>query len=131
MVKTSDPRLDRAAISMRTLRASKVFKHMTKTIEKPNNKSFDLESLKLQNLDYEFYEEFKNSSESIRQELLFLWEEVGALNKKLEELEINEETNEETNEEISENLDIDNLQNGNENDLVEIPIPKKMRLFGP
>ena len=127
MVKTSDPRLDRAAISMRTLRASKVFKHMTKTIEKQDKKSFDLESLKLQNLDYEFYEEFKNSSESIRQELLFLWEEVGALNKKLEELEVNEETN----EEMSENLDIDNLQNDNENDLVEIPIPKKMRLFGP
>ena len=127
MVKTSDPRLDRAAISMRTLRASKVFKHMTKTIEKPNSKSFDLESLKLQNLDYEFYEEFKNSSESIRQELLFLWEEVGALNKKLEELEVNQETS----EEISENLDIENLQNDNENDLVEIPIPKKMRLFGP
>lgn len=127
MVKTSDPRLDRAAISMRTLRASKVFKHMTKTIEKQDKKSFDLESLKLQNLDCEFYEEFKNSSEPIRQELLFLWEEVGALNKKLEKLEVNEETN----EEISENLDIDHLQNNNENDLVEIPIPKKMRLFGP
>lgn len=127
MVKTSDPRLDRAAISMRTLRASKVFKHMTKTIEKQDKKSFDLESLKLQNLDCEFYEEFKNSSEPIRQELLFLWEEVGALNKKLEKLEVNEETN----EEMTENLDIDNLQNENENDLVEIPIPKKMRLFGP
>ena len=129
MVKTSDPRLDRAAISMRTLRASKVFKHMSKTIEKQDKKSFDLESLKLQNLDCEFYEEFKNSSESIRQELLFLWEEVGVLNKKMEELEVNEVN--EVNEEISENLDIDNLQNENENDLVEIPIPKKMRLFGP
>ena len=82
MVKINDPRCDTAAIAMRSLRANNMFKTIKKIVKKSNY--FDEDKLDLYKTDKNFYNEFVSCPESIKQELLFLWEEVGNLNEELE-----------------------------------------------
>lgn len=121
MVKVNDPRADRSAIAMRSLRATSANKCIKSIIKK--SKVIDTNKVKdrLDKLDNDFSEEFNNCSETIKQELIFLWEEVGDLNKLLEESESrnNGEVNE---EEVKEEI-VD--------DVVEVKLPQKMKLFGP
>ena len=79
MVKINDPRGDTAAIAMRSLRANNTFKTIKKMVK--NCKDFDKN----------FYDNFVSCPESIKQELIFLWEEVGDL---YEELQTKEKTKE-------------------------------------
>ena len=89
MVKINDPRCDSAAIAMRSLRASNTYKTIKKIVKKSNN--FDEDKFNFDKTDVNFYDDFLNCPESIKQELIFLWEEVGDLCKELHELE-NKET---------------------------------------
>lgn len=86
MVKINDPRGDTAAIAMRSLRANNTFKTIKKMVK--NCKDFDEDEL---DLDKNFYDNFVSCPESIKQELIFLWEEVGDL---YEELQTKEKTKE-------------------------------------
>jgi len=93
MVKINDPRSDTAAIAMRSLRATNIFKTIKKMVKK--NKDFDEDKLNLHKTDKNFYNDFVSCPESIKQELIFLWEEVGDLYEELqtkEELEKPQET---------------------------------------
>lgn len=114
MVKIQDPRADRSAIAMRNLRAMNAYKY----IKKSKSKKFNEDKLKLEKTDIDFYEEFKNSSIDIKQELIFLWEEVGNLLDYIEENEINEiketkgktETKEEDNVKLLINEKLHNVE---------------------
>ena len=86
MVKIKDPRCDTAAIAMRSLRADNTFKIIKKIIKK--YKSFDEDKLGLNKIDISFYEDFISSPESIKQELIFLWEEIGDLCEELQKKNI-------------------------------------------
>jgi len=79
MVKINDPRGDRSSIALRSLRADIV----SKKIKKSKSKLFDENKLNLQKIDLQFYEEFKQSPEEIKKELIFLWEEVRDLYEEL------------------------------------------------
>lgn len=79
MVKINDPRGDRSSIALRSLRADIV----SKKIKKSKSKIFDENKLNLQRVDLQFYEEFKQSPEEIKKELIFLWEEVRDLYEEL------------------------------------------------
>lgn len=81
MVKINDPRGDTAAIGMRLLRANTTFKTIKKMIKKC--KFFDEDKLDLSKVDKNFYNDFVSCPESIKQELIFLWEEVGDLNEEI------------------------------------------------
>ena len=117
MVKINDPRGDTAAIAMRSLRATNIFKTIKKMVKK--SKNFDEDKLDLHKTDKNFYNDFVSSPESIKQELIFLWEEVGDL---YEELENNVELKEqpETNFNVELNLNQE-----------PPPPPKRMYIFGP
>lgn len=117
MVKVNDPRADRSAIAMRSLRATSASKCIKSIIKK--SKVIDTDKVKdrLDKLDNDFSEEFNNCSDTIKQELIFLWEEVGDLNKLLEESESR------NNSEVKEEEMVD--------DVVEVKLPQKMKLFGP
>lgn len=86
MVKIGDPRNDRSGITLRIIRAEKASKYIKKKVNK--NKSFyckfNEEHLGLHKIDKDFYEEFKECTEDIKKELLFLWEEVFDLNQRLD-----------------------------------------------
>lgn len=127
MVKVNDPRADRSGIAMRSLRAISANKCIKSIVKK--SKVIDTSKVKdrLDKLDNDFSEEFNNCSDTIKQELIFLWEEVGDLNKLLEESESrnNGEVNGEVNEEEQVNKEemVD--------DVVEVKLPQKIKLFGP
>ena len=122
MVKVNDPRADRSAIAMRSLRATSASKCIKSIIKK--SKVIDTDKVKdrLDKLDNDFSEEFNNCSETIKQELIFLWEEVGDLNKLLEESE-SRNNSEVKEEEVNKEEMVD--------DVVEVKLPQKMKLFGP
>lgn len=92
MVKINDPRGDSAAIAMRSLRATNVFKTIKKIIKK--SKHFDEDRLDLQKTDKLFYNDFIACPESVKQELIFLWEEVGDLYEELQTKQESEESKE-------------------------------------
>lgn len=117
MVKVNDPRADRSGIAMRSLRATSASKCIKTIIKKSKVIDTDKVKDKLDKLDNDFSEEFNNCSETIKQELIFLWEEVGDLNKLLEESESR------NNGEVKEEEIVD--------DAVEVKLPQKMKLFGP
>ena len=123
MVKIQDPRADRSAIAMRNLRAMNAYKY----IKKSKSKKFNEDKLKLEKTDIDFYEEFKNSSIDIKQELIFLWEEVGNLLDYIEENEIKENQGKTETETETE---IDKLQNQKrgeeEEDNVKLLINEKL-----
>ena len=116
MVKIHDPRSDSAAIAMRSLRASKVYKSIKKTIKKC--KKFNEDKLNLKKTDTDFYDDFVNCPESIKQELIFLWEEVGDLFEKLEQY-----TNEHYDDTDTVLLDVD-IKN-------QPKPPEKFNIMGP
>lgn len=120
MVKVNDPRSDRSAVAMRSLRANSANKCIKSIIKK--SKVIDTNKVKerLDKLDVDFSEEFNNCSDTIKQELIFLWEEVGDLNKLLEESESR------NNGEV-----VDDVVDEVVDDVVEIKLPQKMKLFGP
>ena len=83
-----DPRRDSAGMAMRSKRAIAVYKKLKTTFDKSNNgKNIKENKLSLQKNDIVFYNEFINSSEAIKQELVYLWEEVGHLNEELDRVE--------------------------------------------
>jgi hypothetical protein len=87
MVKINDPRGDTAAIAMRSLRATNTFKTIKKMVK--NCKDFDEDKL---DLDKNFHDNFVSCPESIKQELIFLWEEVGDLYEALQTKEKTKES---------------------------------------
>ena len=119
MVKVNDPRADRSAIAMRALRATSASKCIKSIVKKSKLIDTDKVKERLDKLDNDFGEEFNNCSETIKQELIFLWEEVGDLDKLLKESE--SRNNGEVKEEEKEIVD----------DAVEVKLPQKMKLFGP
>ena len=98
MVKINDPRIDRAGITLRNIRADEVGIKIKKSIDKfknkqkSNNLMFNEDKLGLQNIDNDFYEDFINSSEDIKKELIFLWEEVYDLTVKILEYKNKDDT---------------------------------------
>ena len=123
MVKVNDPRADRSGIAMRSLRAISANKCIKSIIKK--SKVIDTSKVKdrLDKLDNDFSEEFNNCSDTIKQELIFLWEEVGDLNKLLEESESRNNGEVEEEEQVNKEDMVD--------DVVEVKLPQKMKLFGP
>ena len=119
MVKVNDPRTDYSAIAMRSLRADTVSKCIKSIIKKSKVINTNKIKDRLDKLDNYFSEEFNNCSDIIKQELIFLWEEVGDLNKLIEEYENNNLTEDNKEHDISCPVS------------EEVPVPKKMRLFGP
>lgn len=114
MVKVNDPRGDTAAIAMRSLRATNTFKKIKKIIKKYENfdkdkLDFNEDKLDLHKTDKSFYNDFISCTESIKQELIFLWEEVGNLYERLDEYEEQEKQEE----------------------LPPPPPPKRTSIFGP
>ena len=114
MVKINDPRGDTAAIAMRSLRATNTFKTIKKMVKKC--KDFDEDKLDLHKTDKNFYNDFVSCPESIKQELIFLWEEVGDLYERLDEYEESDEQN------YNIQLDLDEEPP---------PPPKRMYIMGP
>lgn len=112
MVKINDPRGDTAAIAMRSLRANNIFKTIKKMVKKC--KIFDEDKLDLQKTDKNFYNDFVSCPESIKQELIFLWEEVGDLYEELD--------NKEENNNIELNLTLDEESP---------PPPRRLSIMGP
>ena len=118
MVKINDPRKDRSGLAMRNLRAAVVYK----CIKKNNFEKFDDTELELHNFDHEFYNHFVSSADAIKEELIYLWEELGYLHEDLdEEFKQNEEQNEDHDDTVFINVD----------DNSKPPAPKKLRIFGP
>ena len=117
MVKINDPRGDTAAIAMRSLRATNTFKTIKKMVKKC--KDFDEDKLDLHKTDKNFYNDFVSCPESIKQELIFLWEEVGDL---YEELQTKEESEEPDEQNYNIQLDLDEEPP---------PPPKRSYIMGP
>ena len=125
MVKINDPRGDSAAIAMRFLRATNAFKTIKKTVKK--SKTLDEDKLDLHKTDKIFYNDFVSCPESIKQELIFLWEELGDLFEKLENKGESKEDN------IQLNLDEKPpppppLQSPTQ---LQSPLPKRTYIMGP
>ena len=80
MGKINDPRLDFSGSAMRYYRANKMYKIIKKTIKK-DKKLKDEINLKH---DLHFNNNFNELPEQIKEELIFLWEEVGDLNEKID-----------------------------------------------
>jgi TATA-binding protein-associated factor Taf7 len=92
MVKINDPRQDTSGIAMRVIRAKKAYKYIQKVVQKSvqkgrNDKVFKEEKFKFEKYDTLFSEDFKECHENIKQELVFLWEEIGDLNEIIESYE--------------------------------------------
>ena len=106
MVKIGDPRNDRSGIVLRLKRSEKASIYIKKKVN--NNKSnfctFNEEHLGLYKIDPDFYEEFKECTEDIKKELLFLWEEVFDLNQTLDYYE-NKNKNKNENDKVELKLD--------------------------
>ena len=120
MVKINNPRGDTAAIAMRTLRAINTFKTIKKMVKKC--KEFDEDKLDLHKTDKNFYDDFVSCPESIKQELIFLWEEVGDLYKEIETKKEPEESNY--------NIELD-LNKEYIPQPPPPPLPKRMYIMGP
>lgn len=93
MVKINDPRQDTSGIAMRVIRAKKAYKYIQKVVQKSvqknrNDKVFKEEKFKFEKYDTLFSEDFKECHENIKQELVFLWEEIGDLNEIIENYEL-------------------------------------------
>ena len=132
MVKVNDPRSDRSAVAMRCLRADSANKCIKTIIKKSKVIDTNKINYKLSKLDNDFCEEFDNCSDMIKQELIFLWEEVGDLNKIIEEYESKESESEskesESNDKVKVNINCSKVPVP---PVKEIQMPRKMRLFGP
>ena len=76
--KILDPRLDNSAVAMRSIRAKNVYKGIVKHMKKYKNFYEDKLNLNKEDDSY-FYQAFIDSPDLIKQELIFLWEEVGIL----------------------------------------------------
>jgi len=126
MVKIHDPRADPAAVSMRVLRAKCANKCIKNIIKK--NKMICEDKLKKEfnEIDSVFCEEFDNCSYTIKQELIFLWEEVGDLNLHLDNCESGDNTK--VNIEIEE---VPPPPPSSELLKNHICAPKRLRIFGP
>lgn len=99
----TDPKKDESGVSMRTLRAQIAFEYL-------NNKKTDViyeNNLDKDNLDPFFNTQFKELHDNLKQEFVFLWDEIGILTQKLDYLE------EQLNNEYTQ------------------PKKKKQRIFGP
>ena len=79
MGKINDPREDHSAVAMRSLRANNAYKY----IKKLKTSKFNDDKLKLKKTDTTFYHHFMASSDIIKQEFVYLWEEVGQLNERI------------------------------------------------
>jgi len=84
MVKINNPRRDTAGVAMRYLRANNTIKTIKNTIKKC--KVFNQDKLNLHKTDINFYNDFVSCPENIKQELIFLWEEVGNLYEELKNI---------------------------------------------
>ena len=133
MVKIVDPRKDSSGMRLRSLRAEKCYGKISKMISK--NKKIDQDKLKLWELDPEFNDEFDKCSDAIKSELVFLWEEIGHLEKELKQVRehnnelikyYNTEYNENTNEKLPTNFEnnvLDEVEQNNTNE--------RLYIFGP
>ena len=131
MVKIQDPRRDRSGIALRTLSIEKASKYIKKKISRKNydKVKFNEERLGLEKYDEEFYEEFKQCSEEIKKELIFLWEEVYDLNQKIDYYEDrlfnkNEQNEQNETSNTSNTINELNFQEGNSQE-------KRTYIFGP
>lgn len=127
MVKINDPRVDRAGVTMRLMRADKVISKIKKRIIK--YKSFSGDKLELEKIDEYFYEDFNNSPGYIQEELIFLWEELGDMRdeldyarKKLHEYEEYYQNQNEHEHECNEH-EYDNIKLNLDNSSINIPPP--------
>jgi hypothetical protein len=123
MVKINDPRGDTAAIAMRSLRAINTFKKIKKIVK--NSKSFNEYKLNLQKTDKNFFNDFISCPKSIKQELIFLWEEVGDLYEEIEDKKELPEPQETQEPDINIQLNL--------NELAPPPPPmfKRKNIMGP
>ena len=99
----TDPKKDESGVSMRSLRAQLAFEYLN------NRKTEEIyeNNLDKDNLDPFFNSQFKELHDNVKQELVFLWDEIGILSDQLECLK--EQLEYETRE----------------------PQKKKQRIFGP
>ena len=124
MVKIHDPRADTAAISMRILRAKTADNCIKNCIKRNKIICEDKLKKKLNEIDSIFGEDFDNCSCTVKQELIFLWEEVGDLNSRLDNLESSKD-NTETEENFTDiPIPPESIKN-------HLRVPKRLRLFGP
>ena len=102
----TNPKNDESGVSMRSLRAQMAFDYLN------NRKTNDIfeDNLDKDNLDPYFKSQFKELHDNMKQEFVFLWDEIGILTEELECLK----------EEIEHNLN---------NNVVHKK--KRQRLFGP
>ena len=103
----TNPKNDESGVSMRSLRAQMAFDYLN------NRKTSDVfeDNLDKDNLDPYFKSQFKELHENMKQELVFLWDEIGILTEELECLKEQIETEQMTNNQIHKK--------------------KRQRLFGP
>lgn len=115
MVKISDPRQDTSGIAMRVIRAKKAYKYIQKVVQKGrDDKVFKEEKFKFEKYDTLFSNDFKECHENIKQELVFLWEEIGDLNEIIESYESTLGEYENKSNEDNEGNDSNASNDGNE-----------------
>lgn len=126
MVKISDPRQDTSGIAMRVIRAKKAYKYIQKVVQKSvqkgrDDKVFKEEKFKFEKYDTLFSEDFKECHENIKQELVFLWEEIGDLNEIIESYEstLSEYENKSNDSNDSNASNEGNNSNENNDNLIE------------
>jgi len=78
-----DPLEDEAGISMRFLRANRAYKY----ISKRKTKKINEEKLDSEKLDPYFINLFTDLDENVKQELIWLWNELGSVQEELEKYE--------------------------------------------
>lgn len=83
MVKLNDPRQDSSGAAMRYYRANKMYSIIKNTLKKDKKLKDKIEFKH----DLEFNNDFNETSTLIKEELIFLWEEIGDLNEKIEQLQ--------------------------------------------
>ena len=133
MVKIVDPRKDLYGMRLRSLRAKECYSKISKMVSK--NKKIDQDKLKLWKLDPEFNDEFDKSSDAIKSELVFLWEEIGYLENELKVVqehnkELLEYYNTEYNLSKNQNLQI-NMKNNDLDEVEQNNTNKRLYIFGP
>ena len=83
MVKLNDPRQDSSGAAMRYYRSNKMYSIIKNTLKKDKKLK---DKIKFKH-DLEFNNDFNETSTLIKEELIFLWEEIGDLNEKIEQLQ--------------------------------------------
>jgi hypothetical protein len=139
MVKINDPRSDTAAVAMRSLRASRTYKTIKKLVGKYKNSDedklkFDEDKFNFQKIDTNFHNDFVSCPESIKQELIFLWEEVGHLYDDMDmdmNTENNKENDQENDQENDETKAIEDYVSFNYENNEVPPPPKRRYIMGP